>query len=107
MNHYPNKWVVVLAILLVMFLLGKYGPGHIDPTTLGYMFTALGAALACMLPPREKKKTGVTIYPAAFPKGVAIPPTPSLERLMSEVAASLQPPPLPPVDTTEKKEDAQ
>jgi hypothetical protein len=57
-----------------------------------FIVLALAGTLAAQLPAVEKKKTGMTIYPEAYPKGLSIAPSPTLAKLMAELQSQSIPP---------------
>lgn len=92
MNWYASKLFINAMMLVSVTLIIIFGiRAGMHAAELVAIIVPLFAAAQQLLPGAEKKKTGMTIYPPEFPKGVSIPPTPTLEKLMSELAQSIPP----------------
>ncbi len=102
MNYYPSKLFVnlmMLASVTAIIIFGMRAGMHAEQLAL--IIAPLFVAAQQLLPGVEPKKVGATIYPPEFPKGVSIPPSPTLAKLMAEMAPSI-----PPVAISTKDEDS-
>lgn len=66
MTWYWNKVIIVVALIAAIVLLSVFGK-NVPTGVLAMLQGALGTALAMMLPPTEKTKTGLTMPPPASP----------------------------------------
>lgn len=99
MNVYWSKLLVnlmMLASVAAVLIFGiKYG---MHPAEIAGAILPLFVAAQQLLPAVEPKKVGATLYPPEYPKGLSIPPSPTLTKLMADLAS------VPPVAVSTKEE---
>lgn len=93
MNVYWSKVAINALMLMAVTAVIVFGiRAGMRAEQLAAIVVPLFAAAQQLLPAVEKKKTGLTIYPEAYPKGLSIPPSPTLAKLMAELQSQSIPP---------------